>query len=355
VSCGDAITLPQPVPFNASLPSTGQKFPSPTRPSATVADSRFPPAHAGLPDSAVFRGPPAGTVMTLAGGVQGFKNGPLKDAQFSFPHGILFDPSSNALFVCDSGNKEIRRVDLQAGTVQTFCSGSQWPGIAKYHRKNLFFVTNYFSHTVEKVTASGEVSVFAGNNQKGFVDGAGANASFNSPAGICIDQRNGDIFVCDLMNTAIRKITQKGHVSTVTKEICGRDVCFSEHDECLYFSSSFSICKLLLTTGAVDVIVGNKDGISAEAKFTYPMGLAMESNGSLLLSDDGAHRIRRIKFKEGRNDVTTLAGSGNSGHRDSELLQAQFNQPRYLCIDNSTSTCFVSDTRNHCIRQIKLS
>jgi len=237
--------------------------------------------------------------MTLAGGVKGHKNGPLKDAQFSFPARLLFEHSSNALFVCDPGNKEIRRIDLQVGYVQTFCRGGEYRGIAKYHQESLFFVTDSSSHTIKKITATGVVSIFAGSKQD-FADGVGTNASFNTPTGICIDQQNGDIFVCDQQNNAIRKITQKGQISTVAKTRSHpRDVCFSQNDECLYFSAD-GIYRLRLKIGAMDACV---------AKSTHPEGLAVESDGSLLVSD-GDHRIRRInRFNKGGGiTVSTLAG-----------------------------------------------
>ena len=99
--------------------------------------------------------------------------------------------------------------------------------IFEIHIKFLLFVDNLLCETYQrtdlcflcwvvcmmKILISsflGSVSVFAGNGQAGRQDGAGTIASFNHPYNIAIDQRTGNLFVCDYGNHLIRKITPQG-------------------------------------------------------------------------------------------------------------------------------------------------
>jgi len=60
-------------------------------------------------------------VATLCGSEKGFKDGALENALFSGPRGILFDPSSNSLFVCDVNNAIVRQIDLEGTFSFRFC------------------------------------------------------------------------------------------------------------------------------------------------------------------------------------------------------------------------------------------
>ena len=110
--------------------------------------------------------------------------------------------------------------------------GLNYPsGIAINHKENVFYVTNYNGQTISKITSSGIVhvrilnlhpnkfqgntSVFAGSGQCGRTDGVGANATFNYPISIAIDQHTGNLFVSDQYSHTIRKITPQGYHSSL--------------------------------------------------------------------------------------------------------------------------------------------
>ncbi|GAB5364626.1 hypothetical protein AAMO2058_000985900 [Amorphochlora amoebiformis] len=94
---------------------------------------------------------------------------------------------------------------------------------------------------------------------------------------------------------------------------------------------------------------GNRDGPRDKAKFSYPCGVHMEGDGSILVADTGNHAIRKI-HPDGY--VTTLAGTHlGFGLRDGPASQAEFRQPRgvYRCANGDI---LVADSGNHVIRKI---
>jgi hypothetical protein len=153
-------------------------------------------------------------VSTIAGtGIEGIKDGNRNTAQFFFPEGVVIDKQGN-LFVADVNR--IRKI-TPAGIVSTF-AGSQLsgpedgpPGIGRFtliediaidEHNNLFASDD---NLIRKISPDGVVSTIAGSTA-GYKDGEGASAKFNVPEGLGID-RQGNIYVADINNHRIRKIT----------------------------------------------------------------------------------------------------------------------------------------------------
>ena len=123
-----------------------------------------------------------------------------------------------------------------AGDVTTFVASkstlSKPAGIVMNHKENVFFVANYGSNTINKISSSGMetslalhsfpsfsptyqgvVSVFTGNGKFGTNDGDASNARFKAPTWIAIDQETGNLFVNDRLDHTIRKITPQGELA----------------------------------------------------------------------------------------------------------------------------------------------
>lgn len=115
--------------------------------------------------------------------------------------------------------------------------------------------------------------------------------------------------------------------------------------------------KLDIKTGTLSPVAGNGgkgclDGDGSVAQFYLPTGVAIESDSSLLVADYGNDIIRRITFTGGgRSIVETVAGK-EGGFLDGDAQTAKFNSPICLCVDRATSTCFVADHDNNCIRKL---
>jgi hypothetical protein len=158
-----------------------------------------------------------GQVTTIAGtGIAGFNNGPSALAQFNFLSGIALDKNGN-LFVVDRGNFQIRKIspDGNVSTVAGNGTEGSRDGIAAEaqfsiemhdivvdNEGNLFVEDG---NRIRRISATGIVTTIAGSTP-GYADGEGSVAKFNFLAGMGIDGF-GNIYVADLINNRIRKIS----------------------------------------------------------------------------------------------------------------------------------------------------
>ena len=178
-----------------------------------------------------------------------------------------------------------------------------------------FFVADSQNHAIRKITTNGVVTTFAGQlGVSGTANGTGTTAQFNSPSGLAWDG-SGNLFVSDTGNGTIRKITPAGAVSTFAG-VAG--------------SSGFA------------------DGATGSAQFNSPLGIAVATNGDVFVADNNNHCIRRISG----GVVTTFAGSPQVwGSANGTGTNAQFNSPVGLAFDSRTNL-FVCDANNDTIRKI---
>ena len=273
---------------------------------------------------------PAGVVSTLAGsaGLPGSTDGSGAAARFSFPQGLASD-SAGMVYVADVANT-IRRITPE-GVVSTLAGSSGQAGstdgtgaaarfkapsgVATDSAGNVF-VGDVFNHTVRKITPAGAVSTLAGSaGVTGSADGTGAAARFNSPSGMATDG-TGVVYLTDTVNQTIRKITPAGVVSTLA--------------------------------GSAG-LTGSADGTGAAARFNFPAGVAADSAGNVYVADGNNNAIRKITPA---GAVTTLAGSaGVTGGADGNGAAARFNGPSGVATD-SVGNVYVADAVNNTIRKI---
>ena len=194
--------------------------------------------------------------------------------------------------------------------------GFSYPyGVAVDSTGNLY-VADLYNFAIRKITSGGAVSTLAGSAyNSGSTDGAGGTARFTRPNGAVVDS-SGNVYVADTFNYTIRKITPAGVVSV--------------------FAGS---------TGNF----GTNDGTGTGARFFEPTGIAMDGSGNLYVSDNYKNTIRKITPA---GVVSTLAGSAEfSGDDDGAGTAARFNRPAGLAVDSSGSV-YVADTDNSTIRKI---
>jgi sugar lactone lactonase YvrE len=265
-------------------------------------------------------------VTTLAGsGSDGAADGAGTAAEFNSPRGVAIDSGGN-VFVADRFNHKIRKITSD-GVVTTFAgSGSigsadgmgtmasfSYPsGVAIDSIGNLY-VADRSNHKIRKITSTGVVTTLAGSGVQGSADGAGVASSFRTPLGVAVDSA-GNVFVADSGNHKIRKITSTGVVST------------------------------LAGSGSI----GSADGMGAMGSFRYPNSVAIDSNGNVYVADRSNHKIRKITST---GVVSTIAGDGSIGAVDGAGLAASFSFPEGIAVD-SNGNIYVADSENDKIRKI---
>jgi len=338
---------------------------------------------------------PAGVVTTLAGtaGMTGSTDGMGAAARFNDPHGVAVDGSGN-VYVAEPFNYTIRKitpagmVTTMAGLALEFGSADGTGPTARFvsplavaatDSAGNVYVADLGNYTIRKVTSTGVVSTLAGTAGKGgSVDGTGAAARFEGPVGVAADNA-GNVYVADIFNDAnsgtcsdtIRKITTAGVVSTFagTAGTCGSTdgtgaaarfgtpmglAADSAGNVYVADAGNSAIRKItpagVVTTfaGTAD-IPGSTDGTGAAASFNFPQGVAVEGSGNVYVADTGNDTIRKITPA---GVVTTLAGmTGMTGSTDGTGAAARFEGPVGVAAD-SAGDLYVADTGNDIIRKI---
>ena len=341
-------------------------------------------------------------VRTLAGtGSHGSDDG--MEAQFNLPMGVGSSPSGEIL-VADTFNSLIRAIDGDGavGSLNThfpefdsggFPIGGRFDGEfeqAFFNRPTGFaqglhgwvFVADSGNHTV-RVLIGDRAFTMAGALGEGFADGARLEAMFSFPTAVAVCPE-GNVYVADTGNHAIRRIDHEGNVTTVagTAGVYGfqdgeagtalfdspKGLAFGD-DGRLFIADTGNHLIRVLEDGIVNTFAGIWmrfedegsgewsaypeggffDGDVYGALFNRPMGLAYR-DGLLFVADSGNHSIRAVVDGV---EVVTVAGTGFPGNADGDLSDATFFLPGGVYVFGEM--LLVADTGNNMIRSIDLT
>ena len=274
------------------------------------APQRAPQEEAAAPTTA----PTGWVVTTVAGsGVPSFADGGATAAQFDQPGGVAVDAAGD-VYVADSQNNRIR-----------------------------------------KITPQGAVTTLAGSGARGSADGPASSASFYLPYGLAVDS-GGNVYVADLQDNRIRKVTPQGSVVTVTGSTglhAPQSVAVGGAGNLFVADWGTSQIVEITAQGSARVVAGSgqtgyADGLGTSAEFNSPAGIAVDSSGNIYVADTQNNRIRKITPG---GMVTTIAGSGQAGFVDGPATSAQFRFPVGVTVD-AAGNVYVADGQNARIREI---
>jgi streptogramin lyase len=227
--------------------------------------------------------PKSKILTTVAGtGKLGYSgdDGPAIAADIREPISLQFSPSGD-LFIADIGSHVIRRLDVRTGVITTF-AGTGQPGPTPDGAPirgtpltgprsldfdaagNLWLVTREGNQVLRLDLKRGVIELIAGTGKKGFTgdDGLAKAATFNGPKGIAVAP-NGDVYVADTENHAIRRIAPK-----------------------------LGTLELVAGTGEKgDGPTGNP----LQARLSRPHGIYVDRDGTVYIGDSENHRIRVIR------------------------------------------------------------
>lgn len=322
----------------------------------------------GIQNDTVVRRDKDGFMVVVAGGpISGVADGPAADARFNVPLCPRMDSKGN------------------------------------------IFVLDAYNHAVRKIAPDGMVSTFAGRRMfAGYADGPGHRARFWHPTWMTID-KDDNLYVTELSNLAVRKISPDGMVTTVVKarNISGHTdfTPFAAEwgpDGRLYMVCYMEIRRLEPDGTTVRIAGGNGyvrednliNGTGDQAWFGIMQGLIIDKQGNLYTRDASYNAIRKItpdgvvtcatspfgRWMDGPWGVCDVTPAGElwvadryqafsrvmpdgslerhsgpeEGFKDGDLMHAEFRNPSYITSDRSLNL-YVADSGNNAIRRISTS
>jgi trimeric autotransporter adhesin len=296
----------------------------------------------------------AGTISVYAGtGIAGFSGdgGPATLAKLDNPEGLAIDSSGN-LYVADLFNYRVRRIDGGTGTISTVAGSGGYPGgyagdggpatsallnlpeaVAVDSSGNLF-IADTDNHVVRKVDNSAEhiISTYAGNGTSGTAGAANGDggpateAQLDSPYGVAVDSA-GIVFIADTLDSVVRKVdTSSSHIITT----------YAGSPATIYTS-------------------GGDGGPATAAGLSNPYGVFVDALDNLFIADTSNNRIRKVDNSTG-HIISTIAGSstvcsvsgtgcGDGGTATSAMLNA----PR-ATFEDGTGALLVIDSGHQRVR-----
>jgi sugar lactone lactonase YvrE len=315
---------------------------------------------------------PNGQVLTLAGEIAGFADGIGKSAKMNAPRGLVYLSEGHLLFA-DRGNHRIRRLERPSNQVVTMAGsgGCQTSSGTNCYRDGdasqaqffnpsgvavdsagVVYIADTGNHRIRRLDLNNQVTTFSGTGTRGSTDGDGNQAQFNQPTDIVFHTDN-SFYILDAQGRSIRRMTLQGVVSTYMNFNRGFLAFAFRAEGDIFLISSYSL-ERLDSNKNISVVAGNPqgrgfwDGEAKKALFSGLSSLAIRPDGGILLGDSGSRRIRLLTTQA---QVASLAGDAEAGWRDGAPTQALFYDPTGI-VSDGVGGFFVSDTQNHLIRRI---
>ena len=317
---------------------------------------------------------PAGTITTVAGnGQAGYSGdgGPATAASLNGPGDVAVDAAGN-LHVADSSNYRIRKVTT-TGMITTLAGNGgygyggdggpataaslSWPaGVAVDPAGNLY-VADLFNYRIRKVTPAGTITTVAGNGQYGYSGDSGpaTAASLNQPSGVAVDAA-GNLYIADTLNNRVRKVTSTGTITTVAVGGSGLGDGGPATAASLWWPSGVAVDAAgnLYIADTYNFLVRKVTPggtiTTVAGGLYYPHGVAVDAAGNLYIADTHNHRIRKVTSG---GTITTVAGDLWQGHSGDggPATTASLNYPVGVAVD-AVGSLYIADSGNYRIRKV---
>ena len=275
-------------------------------------------------------------LYAIGSGARGRRDGAFDAASFDNPQGLALD--GEVLYVADTRNHLLRRIDLKSRTVETAAGtgaqsreypprggpalttplSSPWD-LALAGRS--LYIARAGPHQIWKLDLdSREVSVYAGTGREARNDGKRVGefadtsvATFAQPSGLTVGDST--LYVADSESNIIRAVAEGG-----VRTLAGGDL--------------FEF--------------GDRDGEGDSARLQHPLGVLFVG-GRLYVADTYNHKLKVLDPRTRR--VSTFAGTGKAGQADG--ARPEFYEPGGL--SHARGKLYVADTNNHAVRVVDLS
>ena len=275
--------------------------------------------------------------QVIGSGEAGLRDGRCDEAQFHHPQGLTVD--GDTIFVADTDNHAIRRVDLANGVVTTIAGTGELarvyfsggPALETSLRSPwdvtltgaVLAIAMAGNHQIWQLPLDGnnpEVRRMIGSGHEGLRDGPIAGAWLAQPGGIALWNEGNALLFADSETSAIRTADLPGRGDGDVTTIIGQD---------------------LFEFGDID---GGRD----VARLQHALGVAVHpASGMIYVADTYNNCIKRLDPTTGR--IERWLGDGVPGLKDGVGLDSRFFEPSGLSV--AGDALFIADTNNHAIRQ----
>ncbi len=278
----------------------------------------------------------------------------------TFPR-VAIDNSSN-LFISDSANNAIRKVDAATGIITTIAGqgllgwgtygGDGGLAVDAYLNNprglvfdgngNLFF-TDFRNNVVREIDTNGYIQTVAGNGSCGYADGDDATqAQLCSPSGVAVDQ-DGNLFIADSENCVIRKVSPPDNMGLrAITTVAGK----YSAGQCGIWPGN--------NQGGPNNLTGDGDS-ATNATLAYPLAVAVDKQNNLFIADSWNNVIRRVDTTP-EHIITTVAGTGSdsTGVSGGDAKSTSIHTPADLAVDDAGNIYF-AEIGSHYVREVLAS
>lgn len=278
-----------------------------------------------------------GEVLHIIGnGKANSSDGAFTQAQFSAPQGMTFDEKKQILYVADTENHTLRKIDLLQQQVKTIAGTGKQSLNLRPHQgnalevplnspwdlikiENKIYIAMAGSHQIWMMDLeSNIIKTYSGTGAEACFDGELNEAVFAQPSGISTD--GNELFIADSESSTIRGV---GLIETAkVRTICGSGNLYE---------------------------FGDKDNIGKEALLQHCLDVEYSDN-CLWIADTYNHKIKLVNLNNG--ECKTVVGDGEIGLCDGIGMKARFSEPSGLSI--WVKNLYIADTNNHAIRCVNL-
>ncbi len=334
-----------------------------------------------------------GNINTIAGtGTPGYSGDgeAAIDAKLNSPHGVCVHTSGN-IYIADTENHRIRKF-VEGGNINTI-AGTGTPGYSPDPQKATeaklncplgvcvhttsgnIYIADTDNHRIRRVdAATGEINTIAGTGTPGYSPDPqkATEAKLDHPSGVCVNS-TGKVVISDTMNTCLRQIDidldtisflfpPAGPAKRGLNKAQGIDL---DTNGNLYIADTENhLVRKVDTLGMLTIAAGTgspdwtgDEGPATEAQLYSPHDVALDSVGNMYIADTNNHCIRKVGVD---GIITTVAGTPGSPDYSGDgekATDAQLDMPQGVAADitgepSLKKMFYISDTNNHCIREV---
>jgi sugar lactone lactonase YvrE len=317
--------------------------------------------------------------------------GPATSASLSGPQGLALD-SYDDIYIADTYDSRIRRVDASTGIITTVAGNGQYgfgvdgvlatlseltypQAIALDSAGNLFVADTSMNAIREVNAATQIISTVAGNRTPGYMGdgGSATKAQLNAPSSVAIGAA-GVIYIADQQNQRVRQVSSAGIIATfagggnggdggpATQSTLASARVTADSSDNIYIADSLAnrVRRVDGASGVISEIAGTgvsgfggDGGTASAAEMNYPQKAAFDSSGNVFIPDTINTRIRRVDG--GTQEIATVAGGtpltpgcvGDGGPATSACLWS----PQSVALDLA-GDLFIADSLGNRIRKV---